>query len=118
MLRVMATEEQQVSGIQDRLLAWFERNRRDFPWRHTDNPYVVLVTEKLLQQTAAREPVVRAFDDLTTLYPSVSALADADDADIAKENRVYINKEQYFDNVSRGDVELPDRWVPGTGQVA
>lgn len=79
-----AVDDKRISGIQDWLLAWFERSRRDFPWRHTDNPYIVLVTEKLLQQTAARDSVVKAFHDLTTLYPSVSELADADDAELER----------------------------------
>jgi endonuclease III len=81
---VEVVSEKQVGGIQARLLAWFERNRRDFPWRHSHNPYTVLVTEKLLQQTAARDSVVKAFHDLTTLYPSVSELADADDAELER----------------------------------
>ncbi len=79
-----AIGEKRASCIQERLLDWFERNSRDFPWRHTRNAYVVLVTEKLLQQTAAREPVVRAFHELTTLYPSVPALARAEDSELQR----------------------------------
>ena len=69
---------EQVAGLQDRLLVWFPYNRRDFPWRYTDNPYVILVAEKLLQQTAARDAVVKAFREVVERYPSVNALADAE----------------------------------------
>lgn len=63
---------------------WFEENCRDFPWRHTRDPYVVLLAEKLLQQTAARRVVVDAFQNLVSAYPSTKALADANIGDLEK----------------------------------
>lgn len=63
--------------LQDRLLRWHRSNQRDFPWRHTSDPYAILVAEKLLQQTAARRVVVTAFETLMERYPSVEDLAAA-----------------------------------------
>ncbi len=74
-------KEQRIGGIGQEFLVWFRTNRRDhLPWRHTTDPYAVLVAEKLVQQTAARDSVISAFRRMLALYPSVSALADADEA--------------------------------------
>ncbi len=37
--------------MQELLLAWYAGNRHDFPWRHTHDPYAILVSEVMLQQT-------------------------------------------------------------------
>lgn len=60
------------------LLVWARTSGRQFPWRQTRDPYAVLVAEKLLQQTAAREAVVRAYDELLRSYPTPTDLAKAD----------------------------------------
>jgi DNA (cytosine-5)-methyltransferase 1 len=64
-----------VESIQSHLLDWFKKNQRSFPWRETRDPYKVLLAEKLLQQTAAREKVVAAYNEIVDLYPNVEALA-------------------------------------------
>src|SRR6476659_8441859 len=38
-------------NLQSALLAWFAENGRDLPWRHTRDPYAILVSEVMLQQT-------------------------------------------------------------------
>jgi len=62
-------------NIQTHLLNWFKKNQRSFPWRETRDPYKVLLAEKLLQQTAAREKVVAAYNEIVHRYPSIEALA-------------------------------------------
>jgi A/G-specific adenine glycosylase len=37
--------------VDDLLLAWFSQNARDLPWRKTRDPYAILVSEVMLQQT-------------------------------------------------------------------
>ena len=58
------------------LLAWWEENRRVYPWRETRDPYQVLVAEVLLHRTRADQvvPICHQFLDI---YPSVSELAKA-----------------------------------------
>jgi A/G-specific adenine glycosylase len=59
-----------------RLLAWFDRARRDLPWRRTRDPYPVWVSEVMLQQT--RVPtVVPYYQRFLRAFPSVRALARA-----------------------------------------
>src|SRR2546430_15528525 len=46
-----AMGEPSPTELQTRLLAWYDANRRDLPWRRTRNPYHILVAEYLLQRT-------------------------------------------------------------------
>lgn len=80
----MGTEltSQQTHIIRRTLLSWFVENQRDFPWRNTRDPYAILIAEKLLQQTAAREAVVLAYKDLLSAYPTPQDLASAEHADL------------------------------------
>jgi len=63
--------------LQKSLLGWYAANRRDFPWRNTNNPFEVLLAEKLLQQTKARDIVVSIYTDLLAKYPTPQALMNA-----------------------------------------
>jgi DNA (cytosine-5)-methyltransferase 1 len=66
-----------IGKLQKSLLRWFDKNQRTFPWRQTRDPYRVLIAEKLLQQTAARDSVVTAYEKIITKYPNWNALARA-----------------------------------------
>ena len=74
--------EPNVLDIQSRLLDWFRVFGRQFPWRQTDDPYAILLAEKLLQQTVVRESVIQAYNDLLAAYPTPAALAEADPGSI------------------------------------
>jgi A/G-specific adenine glycosylase len=70
--------------MQQLLLAWFCRNRRDLPWRHTNDPYAILVSEVMLQQTQVERVVPRYLRWLER-WPSATALASASRADVIRE---------------------------------
>src|SRR5688500_6051627 len=59
-----------------RLLEWYRRNGRDLPWRRTDDPYHILVSEVMLQQTQV-DRVLPKYAEWLTKYPSLDALAGA-----------------------------------------
>jgi A/G-specific adenine glycosylase len=59
-----------------RLLGWYRRRRRDLPWRRTRNPYRVLVSEIMLQQTPVAR-VIPKYREWLARYPSLRALARA-----------------------------------------
>ena len=64
-----------IPWLRERLLVWFGRNGRSFPWRAPDrSPYEILVAEILLQRTTAAG-VARAYPALIERYPSWAALA-------------------------------------------
>jgi A/G-specific adenine glycosylase len=62
--------------VVERLLAWYERERRDLPWRRTRDPYAILVSEVMLQQTQV-ERVVPRYEAWLARWPTVQALAAA-----------------------------------------
>ena len=72
-----------IADIQTQLLDWFEQNGRSFPWRETDDPYKILIAEKLLQQTAVNEKVVAAYELILNRHPTVEHLARASAKDLA-----------------------------------
>ena len=65
------------------LLAWFEAHGRDLPWRGTRDPYAILVSEVMLQQTQVERVVPRWLDWLER-WPSPAALAAASPADVIR----------------------------------
>ncbi len=57
------------------LLAWFDRCRRDLPWRRSEDPYEILVAEVMLQQTRS-EVVATRYQSFLDRFPDVGALAE------------------------------------------
>jgi A/G-specific adenine glycosylase len=58
------------------LLTWYRKHGRDLPWRRTDNPYHILVSEIMLQQTQV-DRVLPKYHEWLAKYPSFEALAAA-----------------------------------------
>jgi A/G-specific adenine glycosylase len=69
--------------MEHELLAWYRRNGRDLPWRRTRDPYAILVSEVMLQQTQVARVVPRYLAWLER-WPTVEALAAASTADIIR----------------------------------
>jgi A/G-specific adenine glycosylase len=65
------------------LLRWYGRNGRDLPWRRTSDPYHILVSEMMLQQTQV-DRVLPKYDEWLGKYPSLAALAAAPEDDVAE----------------------------------
>ncbi len=64
-----------------RLVAWFDRNQRILPWRESPTLYRVWISEIMLQQTQVAT-VLPYFERFTSVFPSVEALARAEDAEV------------------------------------
>lgn len=108
------------------LLDWYRGHARDLPWRHTTDPYRVLVSEIMLQQTRA-ETVIPYYLRFMETLPTVKDLAEADDATLLKlwEGLGYYNRVRNLARAARvimteyGGV-FPDtypeiRSLPGVG---
>jgi A/G-specific adenine glycosylase len=67
--------------VQDRLLEWFAEHRRDLPWRRTRDPYCVLVSEVMLQQTQVSRVIPRYLEWIDR-WPTPESLAAASRADV------------------------------------
>ena len=69
-----------LAAFRQRVLTWFATNRRDLPWRRTTDPYAVLVSEMMLQQTQVARVVPR-YEEWLGAFPTLEALAVASLAD-------------------------------------
>ena len=69
--------------FQTRLLKWYEKHGRDLPWRKTSDPYHILVSEVMLQQTQV-DRVIPKYHEFLDRYPSFEELADAPVSDVKK----------------------------------
>ncbi len=63
------------------LLEWYDRNRRDLPWRRTKDPYAIWVSEIMLQQTRVAA-VIDRYNSFMARFPTVEALAQASEQDV------------------------------------
>lgn len=72
---------QNPKSFRSRLVAWFKKNGRDLPWRRGRNPYAVLVSEMMLQQTQVAT-VIGYFERWMRRFPDFSALAAASGEDV------------------------------------
>jgi A/G-specific adenine glycosylase len=66
-----------------RLLAWYRRHGRDLPWRRTRDPYRVLVSEVMLQQTQV-DRVLPKYEEWLERYPDFESLAAAREKDVVR----------------------------------
>src|SRR3954449_4354844 len=69
--------------MQAELLGWFAENGRDLPWRRTRDPYAILVSEVMLQQTQVARVVPRYLEWLER-WPTVHSLAAASTGDVLR----------------------------------
>jgi A/G-specific adenine glycosylase len=106
--------------VEDLLVAWFRRNGRDLPWRRTRDPYAILVSEVMLQQTQVDRVVPRYLAWLER-WPSAAALADASPAEAIREwqglgyNRRALNLHRAATQVARSGWPDDLTTLPGVG---
>src|SRR5439155_24060653 len=106
--------------VRELLLAWFREHGRDLPWRGTRDPYRILVSEVMLQQTQVPRVVPR-YERWLVRLPAVEALADAPAADVIREwdglgyNRRAINLHRAARAVAAGGWPADLTELPGVG---
>lgn len=76
-------EHDRLLELRERLLAWFRAGARDLPWRRTRDPYAIMVSEIMLQQTQV-DRVIPKYEAFLAQFPDVAALADAPTADVIR----------------------------------
>jgi A/G-specific adenine glycosylase len=76
-------DQDRVEAVQQALLTWFARVGRDLPWRRTRDPYAILVSEIMLQQTQV-DRVIPKFHQFLEAFPTIEALAAAPLADVIR----------------------------------
>lgn len=69
--------------IAEALIAWFREHARDLPWRRTDDPYAIWVSEIMLQQTQVRT-VLPYYERFMRQFPTLKALANASEEEVIR----------------------------------
>lgn len=72
-----------IGAVRKKLLDWYERNRRDLPWRENKDPYRIWVSEIMLQQTRV-DTVIPYFERFISNFPTPEALAAAEEDEVIK----------------------------------
>ena len=70
-----------IRAFQRRLIDWYQKNGRDLPWRRTRDPYAILVSEVMLQQTQVQRAMLY-YDKFLSRYPTVEELARAEEGEV------------------------------------
>ncbi|MCJ7718049.1 MAG: A/G-specific adenine glycosylase, partial [Anaerolineales bacterium] len=68
--------ESTIKSFQNRMLSWYSTNARDLPWRTSRDPYLIWVSEIMLQQTRV-ETVIPYFNRWIKTFPTLKSLAEA-----------------------------------------
>lgn len=71
----------ELARLRSDLLAWFDRNKRDLPWRRTRDPYAIWISEVMLQQTQV-QTVIPYWQRFLERFPTVRELARAELPDV------------------------------------
>ena len=91
-------------AVREALVSWYEGDHRPFPWRETDDPYEILVSEVMSQQTQLGR-VVEAWEAFLDRWPTTGDLAAADRADVVgfwtDHSLGYNNRAKYLHEAAR-----------------
>jgi len=74
-------DSETVDSMQAALIEWYEADHRDYPWRQTDDPYEILISEVMSQQTQL-DRVIDAWEDFLDEWPTAESLAAAARGDV------------------------------------
>ncbi len=109
-------DNEQVKRFQTKLLEWYYVNKRDLPWRNTDDPYKIWISEIMLQQTRV-DQAMPYYNRFMKLFPTVHDLAEADQQTVLKawEGLGYYSRARNMHQAAKSIVyefngKLPDTW--------
>jgi A/G-specific adenine glycosylase len=108
-------------NVESLLLTWFDEHGRDLPWRRTRDPYAILVSEVMAQQTQV-ERVVPRWERWIARWPTVVALAAASPAEVIAEwqglgyNRRAVNLHRAAQQIAAHGWPADATELPGIGR--
>ncbi len=99
----------------DTLIAWYEEHKRDLPWRNTQNPYLIWLSEIILQQTRVKQGLPY-YQKFVEAYPSVQDLAQAPEEDVFRlwQGLGYYSRAKNMLHTAKTIVEQYDGKFPAT----
>lgn len=99
--------------IQDKLIKWYKENKRDLPFRNTDDPYKIWISEIMLQQTTVAA-VIPYYERFINRFPTISSLSKADLEEVYKlwEGLGYYRRAKHIHETSKILMEKYDGVFP------
>lgn len=76
-------EEEKIASFREKLLAWYDANKRDLPWRRTQDPYKIWISEIMLQQTRV-DTVIPYYERFLDWFQTIADLAQAPEEKLLK----------------------------------
>lgn len=76
-------EDEKITAFRQKLLMWYDENKRDLPWRRSNNPYHIWISEIMLQQTRV-DTVIPYYERFLDWFPTVKDLAIAPEERLLK----------------------------------
>ena len=80
---IIMWEEEKIASFREKLLAWYDANKRDLPWRRIQDPYKIWISEIMLQQTRV-DTVIPYYERFLDWFPTVADLAQAPEERLLK----------------------------------
>jgi A/G-specific adenine glycosylase len=105
----------EIRVFREDLLDWYDEHKREMPWRETDDPYAIWVSEIMLQQTRV-DTVRDYYRRFLEAFPTVEALAAAERDEVLKlwEGLGYYSRARYLHEAAQQVVDEHDGKVPDT----
>lgn len=113
MTHTMKLDKRGISQFQKIIFDWWKENKRDLPWRHTHDPYRILVSEVMLQQTQVSR-VMPVYEVFLEKFPTVVSLANASVADVLRawKGMGYNRRALYLKKTAQDVVQIYDGIFP------
>lgn len=107
------------AAFRSKLVAWFKKSGRDLPWRRTTDPYAILVSEMMLQQTQVAT-VLAYFDRWMKAFPTLKALANASENEVLKlwQGLGYYSRARRLHRAAQEIVKAGGDFPRSPGQIA
>ena len=80
---IIMWEDEKIASFREKLLAWYDANKRDLPWRRTQDPYKIWISEIMLQQTRV-DTVIPYYERFLDWFPTIEDLANAQEEKLLK----------------------------------
>ena len=107
---------EKIKRFQSELLNWYQVNKRDLPWRNTDDPYKIWISEIMLQQTRV-DQAMPYYERFMKLFPTIYHLAEADQQTVLKawEGLGYYSRARNMHQAAKSvakdyNGKIPDTW--------
>lgn len=109
----MDLDKTTITSVQNKILSFYDEHGRDLPWRQTQDPYNVWVSEVMLQQTQVSR-VIPKYESWTDRYPDVHDAANASFADILElwEGLGYNNRAKWLHDACQQVLDEHDGALP------